>query len=262
MTGSGRESVALAELTWTEIETALASGVDTVVLPLGATEQHGPHLPTGTDTRLAGAIARRVARELGGTLVAPPVPVGPSDEHAAFPGTVSVSAATLERLLREYVDSFERQGFDRVVVLPGHGGCFPVVEAAHPELAREAGVDVVAITDLRRYMELLQAGLEEAGLDVDEPVVHAGASETAMMLAVAPDAVRDDPPAGYDGAVSATALFTEGVDAYAANGVLGDARPATAEAGEVVLRHVVDAYAAYVRAEFEELDDRRDGTSS
>jgi len=248
------DSVALADLSWPQIAAAMADGVDTAVLPLGATEQHGPHLPVDTDTRLATELAERIARRLGDALVAPAISVGPSAEHAAFPGTVSVSPDTLGALLRDYVDSFERQGFERVVVLPGHGGSFPTVDAAHPELARESDADVVAVTGLRRYMELLQGGLQAAGVDVDEPVVHAGASETAMVLAVAPDLVADDLPEGHTGEVSAAALFAEGIERYDEDGVLGDARPATAEVGETLLEHVAAAHADYVRQEFAALD--------
>jgi len=249
------DTVALAELSWPEVAAALEDGVDTVVLPLGATEQHGPHLPVDTDTRLATELAERVARRLGDALVAPAIPVGPSEEHAVFPGTVSVSPDTLDALLRDYVDSFERQGFERVVVLPGHGGSFPTVDAAYPDLARETGVDVVAVTGLRRHMDLLQDGLRAAGVDVDEPVVHAGASETAMVLAVAPDLVADDRPEGHTGEVSATALFTEGIEYYDEDGVLGDPRPATAAVGETLLEHVAEAHADYVRREFAALED-------
>lgn len=248
------DTVALAEHSWPEVEAALEAGTTTVVLPLGATEQHGPHLPVDTDTRLATELAERVARRLGDALVAPAIPVGPSEEHAAFPGTVSVSPDTLDALLRDYVDSFERQGFERVVVLPGHGGSFPTVDAAFPELARETDVDVVAVTGLRRYMDLLQDGLRAAGVDVDEPVVHAGASETAMVLAVAPDLVADDLPEGHTGDVSAAALFSQGIERYDADGVLGDARPATAEVGESLLEYVAAAHADYVRDEFAALD--------
>lgn len=249
------DTVRLAEHSWPAVETALDDGVDTVLLPLGATEQHGPHLPLDTDTRLATELADRIAKRLGDALVAPAVPVGPSEEHAGFPGTVSIRPETLRHLLRDYVASFEQQGFDRVVVIPGHGGCFPVVDAAYPTLARETDVDVVAVTGLRRYMELLEDGLREAGIDVDEPVVHAGASETAMVLATTPELVADDRPRGYTDPVSAAELFTNGVESYAENGVLGDARPATADAGETLLEYVADAHTAYVRDEFAALQD-------
>ncbi|MFW5955965.1 MAG: creatininase family protein [Halorhabdus sp.] len=250
------EQVILSEMRSPEIETALEDGVDTVILPLGATEQHGPHLPLGTDTRLATALAERVAHRLGDALVAPALPIGPSEEHTGFPGTISPSVDTLTRLLRDTVSSFEAQGFERVVILPGHGGWFPVVDAAYPELARETTIDVIAVSGVERFMDLLQEGLEAAGIDVDEPVVHAGASETALLLAIDPDLVSDEFPRGHTGPVSATTLFSEGIEAYDENGVLGDPRKATSAAGEVILEHVAKSHAEYVRAEVRELRDR------
>lgn len=250
MTQKRPEAVHLGAYTWTELDEAFTAGVDTVILPLGATEQHGPHLPLATDTRLATAIAERVAHRLGDTLVAPAVSVGPSPAHANFPGTVSISAGTLEPLLREHVESFEAQGFERIVLLPGHGGWFPIIEAVSPALTRVSDADLVTVGDFRRYTDLLDRGLSEAGIDVDEPAPHAGASETAMLLAVAPESVREECPDGHTGDVSAAKLFSEGIETYAENGVLGDTRAATAEAGETILSVVADGYAESVRSAF------------
>jgi len=249
------DSVLLTDQTWRDIETALGEGVDTVIVPLGATEQHGPHLPVDTDTRLGTAIAVRVARRLGDTLVAPALPLGPSEEHMSFPGTISISPDTTRYLLRDIVDSLDRHGFERVVLLPGHGGWFPVLASLYPTLAQETACDLVAISELQWYMELLEEGLETAGVDVDEPVVHAGASETAMMLALDPESVDEDRPAGHTGHVSAAALFASGVEAYDENGVLGDPQPATAAVGESLLEHVTMAYTGYIREEFAALDE-------
>ncbi|MFT4922042.1 MAG: creatinine amidohydrolase [Haloarculaceae archaeon] len=248
------DSVLLADCSWRDIETAIADGVDTVIVPLGATEQHGPHLPVDTDTRLGTAIAVRVARRLGDALVAPTVPVGPSEEHLSFPGTISISADTARHLVSDVVDSLDRHGFDRVVLLPGHGGWFPLLASLYPTLARETACDLVAISELQWYMELLEDGLEQAGVDVDEPVVHAGVSETAMLLALDPESVEEDRPAGHSGHVSAAALFANGIEAYDENGVLGDPRPATAAVGETLLEHVTTAYTGYIREEFAALD--------
>lgn len=245
-------TVAMGDLCWTAIEAAMAAGYDTVLVPLGATEQHGPHLPISTDTRLATALATRVAERLGGTLVAPTLPIGPSAEHMSFPGTMSIGAEAVRHVLRDSVDSLGAHGFERVVLFPGHGGWFPVLGSLYPELAPETECDLFAITGLQWYMDLLEEGLDQAGLDVDEPTVHAGASETAMMLAVDPDLVSDeDPPPGHTGQVSPARLFAEGVEAYDENGILGDPRPATADAGEHLIEHVTAAYADFLRAEFE-----------
>lgn len=253
----GGDSLLLTDHTWRDVETAIADGTDTIIVPLGATEQHGPHLPVDTDTRLGAAIAVRVARRLGDALVAPALPLGPSAEHLSFPGTISISTDTARNLVRDVVASLERHGFERVVLLPGHGGWFPVLASLYPTLARETACDLVAISELQWYMELLETGLEAAGVDVDEPVVHAGASETAMLLALDPDCVGENREAGHTGHVSATALFAHGIETYDKNGVLGDPRPATAAVGEALLEHVTTAYAGYIREEFAALDESR-----
>lgn len=256
------EQVTLSELKWPEIEATLQEGTDTIILPLGATEQHGPHLPLDTDTRLATALAKRVAHRLGNTLVAPAVPVGPSEEHTGFPGTISISPDTLTNLLRDYVSSFGAEGFERVVILPGHGGWFPIVEAAYPELTRAGEIKVVAVTGLQQYLDLLQEGLKVAGVDVDEPVVHAGASETSMLLALDSSLVGDKLPEGHTGTVSAATLYEEGIETYDENGVLGDAQPATAGAGEILLEHVAIAHTEFIREEFHELDTHSPASNS
>ncbi|MFB6354590.1 MAG: creatininase family protein [Halobacteriales archaeon] len=250
-----RDGVMLADRSSSSVAALLEAGVDGVILPFGATEQHGPHLPLDTDTRLATELARRIARRLDDTLVAPAVPLGPSAEHGSFPGTLSLRPGTLERVVGDVVESLDRQGFERVVLLPGHGGSFPAIDAVYPELTRRTNADVVAVTGLGRFLDRLQEGLREAGVEVDEPAGHAGAAETAMLLAVAPELVGER-PRGHTGPVSAAALFSRGVETYDENGVLGDARPATAEVGEALLEHLAQAYAAYVREEFRALDDR------
>lgn len=254
------DSVLLSATTWTEVEAALEAGPVTVIVPLGATEQHGPHLPLGTDTVMAVELARRVAQRLENALVAPPIPVGPSTEHGSFPGTLSIPPQLLESLLKEYVYSLERHGVDRVVLLPAHGSSFPVVNAFFPSLAADTDLDLVAVANLDRYLELLNEGLEVSDVDVREPVVHAGATETAMLLALDPEAVREDElTAGHEGPISPARLFEHGIETYAPNGVLGDPRAATAEAGETILECVVDAYVGFVREEFRALEDCPDG---
>lgn len=250
-------TVQLTNCSWRDVETAITDGTDTIIVPLGATEQHGPHLPVDTDTRLGIAIAVRVAHRLGDTLVAPRVPFGPSDEHLSFPGTISISVDTARQLVGDVVASLENHGFERVVLLPGHGGWFPVLASLYPRLSRDTTCDLVAISELQWYMELLETGLEAAGVDVDEPVVHAGASETAMLLALDPDCVGEDQQAGHTGHVSAAALFANGIETYDENGVLGDPRPATAAVGDALLEHLTTAYTRYIRKEFAALDESR-----
>ncbi|MFD1564560.1 creatininase family protein [Haloarchaeobius amylolyticus] len=250
------DSVLLAELTWTEVEAAFEHEPATVLVPLGATEQHGPHLPLGTDTTIATALARRVAQRLENALVAPPIPVGPSTEHDSFPGTLSIPSRLLEDLLAEHVDSLASHAVDRIVLLPAHGGSFAAVNAVVPTLAAETDADLVGVSNLEQYMELLAEGLAESGIDVDEPVVHAGATETSMLLALDREAVREDElVVGYEDAVSPARLFNRGIDVYSSEGVLGDSRKATADAGDEIVDRVVDAYVGLIREEFRALED-------
>jgi creatinine amidohydrolase len=250
------DTVWLDEMTWEEVGNAVLGGTRTVLVPLGATEQHGPHLPLGTDTKIGAEIARRVAERLGDALVAPPIPVGCSHDHAEFPGTISIDASALTAVLAGYVESLDRHGFEYVVLVPTHGGNFPPVNAAAPELAREVDAAVVPIADLDRYMALLNEGLDRAGIDYEEPVVHAGATETAAMYAIRAALVRDDRlTAGPDDLDSRAELVNEGFDAVTESGVLGDPSHATPEAGETVLETVAEAYAGQVRHERQALDD-------
>ncbi len=107
----------LAEMTWAEVADAIAGGATTVILPLGATEQHGPHLPLGTDTFRAAALAERLAAALPDTLVAPTLPIGCSDEHTGFAGLLSLDHATLAAVIVDCAARMAGWGVRRLVLL-------------------------------------------------------------------------------------------------------------------------------------------------
>jgi creatinine amidohydrolase len=110
----------LSDATWTEVADL---DTDLALIPTGSTEQHGPHAPLGTDTLNAVAVADAGAEAYGGeVVVAPPIPVGIAEEHRHFPGTLWVSPDTFRAYVRETVASLASHGFDRVVVVNGHGG--------------------------------------------------------------------------------------------------------------------------------------------
>lgn len=246
-----RDTVRLGECTWTDVQAALEAGTDTVVLPVASTEQHGPHLPLQTDAAIGGAIAERVARKLGDALVAPTVRPGVSGHHMDFPGSLTVDADLLMDLLVAHAESVAHHGFETLVLLPSHGGNFAPVNTVAPEIAREVDIDVVPLADLDGYMELMNEAMRETGLP-EEDVVHAGGTETSAMLAIAPDLVREDEiPQGYEGELSVPALLSKGFRHFTENGVLGDARDSSAEAGEAILETVAAAYAERIEAERE-----------
>jgi creatinine amidohydrolase len=200
-----------------------------LLVPLGSTEQHGPHLPTGTDATIAVTVAAAAASAVGSRLsviVAPTVPYGASGEHEGFPGTVSIGHEALTLVLLELGRSASRWAA-RLAFVNGHGGNLPTVPEVVGRLRFE-GRDVA------------WAPCSRPGADA-----HAGAFETSVMLAIDPDAVRSG--AARPGVMAPVtellpALREGGVRAVSPSGVLGDPTRASAAAG----RSAVEAMAVDV----------------
>ncbi len=199
-----------------------------LVVPLGATEQHGPHLPLETDTLIAGAIAEAAAAGRRGVVVAPALPYGSSGEHAGFPGTLSVGQAALEAVVVELVRSAD--DFAAVVLLPWHGGNAEPLARATTRLRAEG-----------RPVTCWQPA-------IDGGDAHAGRVETSLMLAIAPGLVGDERPVGATEPVEflLPLLRGRGIRAVSPNGVLGDARGATAREGRELLSDLVAAFTAFL----------------
>lgn len=114
-------------------------------------------------------------------------------------------------LVRSYCQSLDAHGFEHVVLLPTHGGNFAPVETVAPEVGREIDASVITLANLEENMRLMNEGLREAGVKYQEPVIHAGAAETAIVPAVAEGLVRtDELRAGYEGELSVPRLLSEG----------------------------------------------------
>jgi creatinine amidohydrolase len=197
---------------------------DLLVVPLGATEQHGPHLPLGTDTVIARALASSVA----GAAVAPALPYGSSGEHAGFPGTLSIGQAALALVLVELVRSSD---FPRVLFVSAHGGNAEPLAAAVRDLRAE-GREVWAWSP--RW----------------EGDAHAGRIETSLMLALAPELVGPTRDAGNVAPLAALLprLRAEGVRSVSPNGVLGDPSGASAAEGRELLAAAIADLADFVEA--------------
>ncbi|MFC8517192.1 mycofactocin biosynthesis peptidyl-dipeptidase MftE [Streptomyces sp. NPDC057257] len=219
----------LARLTWTDVPDG-----PLVLVPLGSFEQHGPHLPLDTDTRIADAVAHAVAARLPGeVVVAPPVVYAASGEHQGFPGTVSIGNEALRLVLVELVRSLTLWS-GRVVLLNGHGGNAGCLADAVRRLVAE-GQDVVHVP------------CSPAGGDA-----HAGHTETSLMLHLAPELVHMD--RAWRGNPTPIrelmpALVAGGVAAVSASGVLGDPTTATAEEGARLFDALVADVAARLRTE-------------
>lgn len=247
--------VRLEDMTWQEVDSHLSSDEAMAIVPIAATEQHGPHLPLSTDSLIGDELAYRCARRFENALVAPTIRIGTSPFHREFAGSLSISPEGLMSLVRDIAHSLESHGVEHIVLLPSHGGNFPSINALAPELAAELQTATLhTLADLERLSELMNDGLHEAGIDDDEPVVHAGATETAIMLTIAPSLVREDEiEPGYEGSLSMGGLLNNGFSQYTTTGVLGDPTNATAMAGEAILQAIVDAYVGQLGSEITEL---------
>lgn len=207
-----------------EATSPLAAGADWVLVPVGSIEQHGPHLPLDTDTAIARAVADRMALALGDASVAPAVSYGASGEHQAFPGTCSIGPEALRMVLVELVRSI-RCWAQRVALVNAHGGNLTAVRGAVEQLRFE-GHDVAWVPCTTEEVDL-----------------HAGRTETSLMLHLAPWSVRHDrAEAGNTQPLQEIlpAMLAGGVAAVSANGVLGDPTGATAAEGARLLDRIVD----------------------
>jgi len=193
------------------------------VVPLGSLEQHGPHLPMDTDTRIAAAVASRACAGRAGVGLAPPVAIGASGEHADFPGTLSIGTAALSMLLTE-LGRHASLHWPAMLLVNAHGGNVPAIGKAAGQLRAEGR----------------QCHVWHAGLPDSDP--HAGRTETSVMLALAPADVRL--AAAAPGEVRPLAelmpaLLARGVREVSPNGVLGDPSGASAAEGERLLGALV-----------------------
>jgi creatinine amidohydrolase/Fe(II)-dependent formamide hydrolase-like protein len=237
-----RRTHLLGELSWPAAQRRLQE-VDIALLPVGAIEQHGPHLPLDTDAFDADYLARRVAEACSDPtpLVLPLVPYGVSYHHDDFPGTISISNEALYRYVYDIGMSCARNGVTKLVVINGHGGNTPTLQFAAQMINRDAHVFTCVDTG------------ETSDVDLDECTstkndVHAGEIETATSLAIRPDLVDMDLAEAFVPSFSSRYLdFTtkRSVEWYARtakispSGVLGDPTRATAEQGEKIWRIMV-----------------------
>lgn len=254
-----KKTVLLEELSWTEVQEALESGVRTVVIVTASIEQHGPHLPTMTDTAIGYAVGERIARTLGRALLAPVIRPGCSDHHLAFPGSLSIPQEVFIETVVAYVQSLAPHGFDTFVLLSSHGGNFGPLEAAAKRLREEYTAKSVRIVDfagrqaLIDTMRVMVDAAAALGAPQDVDAIHAELTETSIMMARHPALVAADRlEQGRMGHIETEELFRRGLRAITPNGILGDARRANPQIGEVVLEKLADHIVAVVRQRLEE----------
>lgn len=208
-------SVRLEDLTWVEVRDAIVAGKTTILVPIGGTEQNGPHMALGKHNARAAFLAGRIASQLGDALVAPTVAYVP-EQHLKYPGTIGIDAATFERTLESAAQSFARAGFRTVVFLGDHGGYRASLDRVAGKLNREWKGKVRVLPLPEYYREL----------------PHAGRDDTALTLGLGDDKL----------------VRRERVSAGATKeGAAQDPSGATAEAGLVLQQQIVERSVAAIR---------------
>ncbi|MBX0297739.1 creatininase family protein [Haloarcula nitratireducens] len=218
----------LTTATWTEMDDA---ETDLALLPVGSTEQHGPHAPLSTDTLNAETLAERAAeRYPDPVVVAPPVPVAIAEEHRRFAGTLWTSESTFRSYVRDIVGSLASHGWDRVVLVNGHGGNVPALREVAGRIVRHDDAYAVPFT-----------WFEEVG-DRSSDMGHGGPLETALLRHANPETVREErldeaAEGGSDrwGDWQGRVNLAFDSDEFTDNGVVGDPREGSAELGEELL---------------------------
>lgn len=234
----------LAEHTTTTAQEAFED-VSVAVLPVGSTEQHGPALPLGTDFLVAAAFARTLTDREDVTVL-PTLPVGVSEHHRQFHGTLWVEPETFERYVTETLESVASHGVRKAVVVNGHGGNSSALERAGRELR---GTET-AFAPTWNWWESVQALDEEL---FDSEGGHAGAAETSLVLAIADELVREDAlaaagegvPDGWGSTVHGASVGFDTVD-FTPTGAVGDPTEGSRDAGQQLLEAASDELDALI----------------
>lgn len=240
-----------AYLSWSAIA-AMANRSEVVIIqPLGAIEQHGPHLPLVVDTAICMEVIARALVQLAPDIPAyclPPLCYGKSNEHIDFPGTITLSAQTLSLVVTEVAESIYRAGFRKLVLINGHGGQPQVLEILSRDLRQQYRDFQVFPLFLWRVPNLASELLTKQELVAG---IHGGDAETSAMLAILPEYVdMSRAIAEYAPDLGTSCLALEGDLPYAwltsdlsRSGVLGDPTLATAAKGELLLESLAQGWA-------------------
>ncbi len=244
--GPHAPAVELEAMTTLEVKEQLAAGTDTILIPIGGTEQSGPYIALGKHNFRVRYLAEKIAAKLGNALVAPVIAyvpegsVSPPAAHMRFAGTISIPDAAFNAMLEGAARSFKQHGFHTIVFLGDHGGYRKNVEYVGQKLNREwAKEPAVRVISLTEYYRLSSAGfnaiLKKQGFTAEEIGTHGGLADTSLIMAVDKSAVRSE-------------AILHNAKPTARDGVFGDPHYATAELGQAGVRLIVDGSVAAIRA--------------
>jgi len=229
-------TVRVDELTWPELKARIDAGATTVIIPIGGTEQNGPHMALGKHNVRAALLAERIANALGNALVAPVVAyvpegsIDPPTAHMRFPGTISVPVSAFEAVLDGAARSLRRAGFRDIVLLGDHGGYLKSLTAVASRLDHEWAAAQVRVHVPAAYYRAADQGfaatLSARGYRTEEIGTHAGLADTSLTLAVAPAVVRVDrmrtAPSGADGVYGDPRRSSAELGALGADAIVAD----------------------------------------
>jgi len=246
--------VTLGDLTWPEIE-RLKPEVKVVIIPVGSTEQHGPHLCLATDAARAFGFSVRVARALyPRVLVAPVISVGISPHHMDFAGTITLRPETLINTIVDYVASLKQHGFDRFFIINAHGGNESTIGVASEVIRAQFGLRVPSVNYKVMTTDVTRKVIASGKID------HSGEWEVADAMFIAPEMVRAD-RLSQGGEARYPYVYTDIYGQFRVNyplrwkdvtdsGAVGDARAATPEKGKTIndaaLKRIVEFLEDYM----------------
>jgi creatinine amidohydrolase len=242
----------LEEMSWPQIKAALDAGQRTVVAAAGSMEQHGPQLPLQTDTLLGTTLVAAIVERLPGVFQGPTIPFGVSEHHMPFAGTITLDKEAFKTVVRQYAESLASHGFETIIIIPSHGGNFGPLREVEEEMGGKAGnARFITYHDLMAFMDPMNQVAARDGITAAVAGAHAGEAETSLVLAARNDLVAmEHAEEGFVGDFdekAAAAVFEKGMIALTSNGILGDARPATAERGIAYRDAMADFLAEWIR---------------
>jgi creatinine amidohydrolase len=258
------KNIVMGEMSYEEIKDSIAKGFVNVVIPAGAAESHGPHLPTGTDVIMAEFIGKKIAERLPLTLVAPVIPLGPAELLRNFPGTISLRPYIFTEILSDYCRAISKAGFKTMFIISYHGGNYAPIKDAVPLLSQQfPELNVVGLVGpFIGYRQARDKIIAKYNVSPEEAGNHAGAVETSHMMFVRPDLVRMDRarrglvnPEIPDMSSNVIAMM-KGYDQLDKTGVHGDPTKANKEMGELTCEALIASWTSDCEKALEYLSKR------
>ncbi len=246
---SAPNEVRYNRLTWAELDEAIGRQ-PVIILPTGSTEQHGRHLPLDVDLLLAETVCLEAAkRSNGAALVLPPISYGLNLHHIDFPGTIHIEPEVFIAFCLNITKSVAYHGFEKILLVNGHGSNQPLIDL----VARRTTLETSSLCAATTYIHFALPAFNE--IKQTSVMAHADEFETALYLHIAPERVQmelagagDDVVGKYVSSDSTSTLvrFNDYWSRWTDLGVHGDARPATAETGEIIFEAAVGGLANFI----------------